>query len=82
MYTNMMMQTTRRPVQANILAAARSGIFFIPLILLLPRRFALLGVQMSQTWSDVLSFVLAVAIAIGGFRTMGRGAPHPSGSTK
>ena len=82
MYTNMMMQTTRRPVQANILAAARSGIFFIPLILLLPRRFGLMGVQMCQTWSDVLSFVLAVVIAIGGFRTMGRGAPIPSESTK
>lgn len=68
MYTNMMMQTTRKPVEANILAAARNGIFFIPLILLLPRRFGLLGVQMCQTWADVLSFILAVAIAIRGFR--------------
>lgn len=68
MYTNMMMQTIRRPVPANILAASRSGIFFIPLILLLPRWFGLQGVQMCQTWADVLSFALAVIIAVDGFK--------------
>lgn len=68
MYTNMMMQTIRKPLQANILAASRSGIFFIPLILLLPKWFGLLGVQMCQTWADVLSFILALVIAVQGFR--------------
>ena len=70
MYTNMLMQTTRRPIQANILASARSGIFFIPLILLLPHRYGLLGVQMCQTWADLLSFVLCIFITINGFRQL------------
>ncbi len=34
--TNMLMQTIRKPVRANIVAAARSGLFFIPLIFILP----------------------------------------------
>ncbi len=68
MYTNMMMQTIRRPLQANLLAASRNGVFFIPLILLLPHWFGLLGVEMCQTWADVLSFILAVVIAVQGFR--------------
>lgn len=34
--TNMLMQTIRKPIRANLVAAARSGLFFIPLILILP----------------------------------------------
>lgn len=33
---NMLTQTCRKPVAANILAAARNGLFFIPFILILP----------------------------------------------
>lgn len=71
-YTNMMMQTTRKPWRANILASARSGLFFIPLIIILPRHFGLLGVEMCQTWADALSFLLAVVIAISGFHELMR----------
>lgn len=70
MYTNMMMQTIRKPWQANILSSARNGLFFIPLILVLPYFFGLLGVQMCQAWADVLSFLLAVPIAMNGLRAL------------
>lgn len=70
MYTNMMMQTIRRPLQANILSSARNGLFFIPLIIILPRFFGLLGVQMCQAWADILSFMLAVPIAMNGLKTL------------
>lgn len=70
MYTNMMMQTIRKPWQANVLASARNGLFFIPLIIILPRFFGLLGVEMCQAWADILSFILAVPIAMSGFRAL------------
>lgn len=67
MYTNMMMQTIRKPWQANILAASRNGLFFIPLIIILPHFLGLQGVEMCQACSDVCSFILAVPIAVNGF---------------
>lgn len=70
MYTNMMMQTIRKPLQANILSSARNGLFFIPLILILPHFFGLLGVQMCQAWADIFSFLLAVPIAMNGFKAL------------
>lgn len=70
MYTNMMMQTIRKPWQANILAASRNGLFFIPLIIILPHFLGLLGVEMCQAWADVCSFLLAIPIAVSGFRML------------
>ena len=68
--TNMMMQTIRKPVRANLVAAARSGLFFIPLIFILPHFFGLLGVEMCQAWSDVRAFSLSLPIAFSAFRDM------------
>ena len=56
--SNMLAQTCRKPWRANILAAARQGLFFIPLIFILPSYFGLLGVEMCQAVIDVLSFML------------------------
>ena len=70
MYTNMMMQTIRKPWQANILAASRNGLFFIPLIIILPHFLGLLGVEMCQACADMLSFLLAVPIAVNGFKAL------------
>ena len=68
--TNMIMQTIRKPVRANLVAAARSGLFFIPLIFILPHFFGLLGVEMCQAWSDVCAFSLSLPIAFSAFRDM------------
>lgn len=62
MHSNMLMQTINMPLRANLIAAARRGLFFIPLILVLPRFYGLLGVQMCQAVSDVLSLLLAIPI--------------------
>ena len=70
--TNMMMQTIRRPLEANFVAAARSGLFFIPLVLWLPRCWGLIGLEMCQAVSDVLSFVVCFFIARRAFRMMRR----------
>ena len=70
--TNMLMQTIRKPIRANLVAAARSGLFFIPLIFILPHFFGLLGVEMCQAWADVCSFLMAIPIAWSAFRDMRR----------
>lgn len=64
MTSNMMTQTCRKPWRANILAAARRGLFFIPLVIILPRFFGLLGVEMCQSVSDILAFLLTVPVMI------------------
>jgi len=70
--TNMLMQTIRKPIRANLVAAARSGLFFIPLIFILPHFWGLLGVEMCQACADFCSFSMAVPIAWSAFRDMRR----------
>lgn len=68
MHSNMLLQTIRKPWRANILAAARRGLFFIPLILLLPRCYGLLGVEICQPVCDVLSFLITLPILYSALR--------------
>lgn len=74
--TNMLLQTIRKPIRANLVAAARSGLFFIPFVLILPYFWGLLGVEMSQAWADVCSFIISVPIAYSAFTDMKRSRLH------
>lgn len=60
--SNMMLQTIRKSVRATILASARQGLFFIPLIFILPYYLGLQGVEMCQAVSDMFTFVLAIPL--------------------
>ena len=66
--SNMLSQTCRKPWRANFLAAARQGLFFIPLIFILPQFFGLLGVEMCQAVSDTFSLLATIPIMIYTFR--------------
>ncbi len=68
--SNMMLQSIGKALKASILAAARQGIFFIPLILILPKIFGLSGVEMCQMVSDLLSFILAVPLCVSVLKEM------------
>ena len=68
--TNMMLQSIGKGVKASITASARSGIFFIPLILILPRIFGLLGVEMTQAVADILSVSISIPLAAMELRKM------------
>lgn len=70
--TNMLSQTARKPIRANVVAAARSGLFFIPAVIILPKFLGLAGVEMSQAVSDLCSFLLSVPVAWSVFRDMKR----------
>lgn len=67
---NMMLQSIGKAVKASIVAAARQGLFFLPLICILPRFFGLLGVQMCQTAADLLSFSLSVPLGLSVLKEM------------
>ncbi|MEA4846290.1 MAG: MATE family efflux transporter [Clostridiaceae bacterium] len=69
--TNMLLQTIGRGMQASVVAVSRQGLFFLPAVLILPHIFGLLGVQMSQTVSDILSFLLTIPMAISVLRQLG-----------
>ena len=70
--SNMMLQTIRMSGKAVLLASARQGLFFIPLILVLPQLWGLTGVEVTQAISDVLTFLLAVPLTASVIREMRR----------
>ena len=70
--SNMMTQSMGKTVPATFLAVARQGLFFIPLVLILPRFLGFLGVQITQSISDILTFSCAVPIQISVIRGMKR----------
>lgn len=68
--SNMMLQTMGLAGRATLLAAARQGMFFIPAVLGLEKLLGLLGVQIAQPVADVLSFLLALPLALGVLREL------------
>ncbi|MBO7609367.1 MAG: MATE family efflux transporter [Muribaculaceae bacterium] len=77
MYSNMMTQTAGMTKRANLLAASRRGIFFIPLIMILPHYFGITGVEACQAAADVCTFVLTVPVLRYTLRQLGQDKTHP-----
>lgn len=68
--SNMFTQSIGYGVRSTIISTARQGLFLIPLLVILPSVFGLLGIQLAQPIADVLSLGLTVAIVSGIFRQM------------
>lgn len=62
--TNMLLQSTGKKLQAAFTALLRSGLYFIPVLLILVRYQGLFGVQAAQPIADVLAFLTALPIAV------------------
>ena len=60
--SNMLLQTIGKGAKASLISISRQGLFFLPAILILPRKFGLLGVQMSQPVADTFSFLLSILV--------------------
>lgn len=58
--SNMLMQSLKISDKATVLALARQGIFYIPLIFTLPKIIGITGLAYVQPIADILSFVLTV----------------------
>lgn len=63
-YVNMMYQSLGFVKGATFLASCRQGVFFIPLILVLPTFLGMNGVLLSQPIADFLTFVTSVPFCV------------------
>ena len=70
--TNMIHQALGKSWTSTFLSACRQGIYFIPLILLLPTVIGLTGVQVTQSAADMLTFLTSIPFAIRFFRNLPR----------
>lgn len=61
---NMLFQSIGENKKATFLSMLRSGILFIPILLIMTEIFGLLGVQSAQGIADVLAFFISAPIAI------------------
>ena len=72
--TNMMLQSMGRGVKATITSSAKNRICFIPLILILPHFFGILGVEITQTCADVLSLAISIPMVYAELKLLSREA--------
>ena len=75
---NMMLQNIGITGKATLLALARQGLTFIPLVLLLPAVFRLLGlepllgIEIAQALADVVAFAIAIPLGRSELRKLER----------
>ena len=67
---NMTFQSIGKSWTATVLSLARQGIFFLPLILVLPRFIGLTGVQITQPLADALTFLCCLPLAFFFFKEL------------
>ena len=68
--SNMLTQSIGFGGRATLLSIARQGIFLIPLLLVLPGAFGLIGIQIAQPISDVCTLVLTTIVISGVLRQL------------
>ena len=69
---NMTFQSVGASGRATFLACCRQGVFFIPLILILPRTHGLFGVEICQPIADALTFLVSLPFLIEFLQQLGR----------
>jgi Na+-driven multidrug efflux pump len=62
--TILLAQAIGKPIQASILAGARQGFFFVPLLFFFQRRFGVGSIILVQPIADGLTFLLALPFAV------------------
>ncbi|MCR5249321.1 MAG: MATE family efflux transporter [Lachnospiraceae bacterium] len=67
---NMMLQSIGKGVKASITASARNGIFFIPLILVLPLFLGITGVEITQAVADVMTLSITLPLTFSELKKM------------
>ena len=63
-YVNHLYQSLGFRSQATFLASCRQGVFFLPVVLLMPLKIGCIGVQMAQPVADVLTFFVSIPFII------------------
>lgn len=67
---NMMLQSIGKGLKASIVASARQGIFFLPLIAILPFFLGVTGVEICQAVSDVCALSISIPLGFSVIREM------------
>ncbi|HQL05745.1 MAG TPA: MATE family efflux transporter [Treponemataceae bacterium] len=62
--SNMLMQSTGQAWKATFLSSTRQGLFFIPLILILPVFFGIEGLKTAQLFADLAAFMTALPFLV------------------
>lgn len=62
--TNMLLQVTGKNKESLFLSSCRQGIFFLPLIFILPRFFGITGLELSQPLANLLSGLIAIPFLV------------------
>ncbi|MBP5223803.1 MAG: MATE family efflux transporter [Lachnospiraceae bacterium] len=70
--TNMLFQSVGKSGIATLMSMLRSGLFFLPVLLISSAVFGLTGIQCSQGISDILTMFVAVPFVIAFLREMKR----------
>ena len=63
-FANMLFQSVGKYWRASLLALSRQGLFFIPLVFLLPAQLGLTGLEMTQTVSDLVAFAVSASMLL------------------
>ncbi len=79
---NMTFQSIGKNKAATFLSALRSGLVFIPLILILSRLLGLLGIQITQTATDAITFFITLPFAVSFFKKLPKDADSTIIDTK
>lgn len=67
---NMLFQSTGHSVRATFLAATRSGLYFIPTLLVLRSLLGVLGIECSQAVADLLAALTTLPIVLSFLRSL------------
>ena len=72
MVTEMLFQSTGKQIGAAVLSSLRSGLFFIPALLILPRIRGLYGIEEAQPAAYLLAAIPALFFMLSFFRKLPR----------
>lgn len=70
--TNMMFQSSGNSGIATLLSMMRSGLFFIPILLIFTATSGLVGIQLSQAISDIMTAIASLPFAVSFVGKLGR----------
>ncbi|MDD4849687.1 MAG: MATE family efflux transporter [Gemmiger sp.] len=77
---NMLFQSIGLSGRATFLSCLRSGLCFMPLLLLFNRLWGLTGIQLAQPAADILAALISVPVAIAFFATLPPDTPEAPAS--
>ncbi|MBR4491430.1 MAG: MATE family efflux transporter [Bacteroidales bacterium] len=72
--TNMYFQTTGQVFRATLLSVCRQGLFFLPVLFVVPLFFGLPGLMATQGIADLLTFIFTLPFALSAARNLQRKA--------